>query len=116
MKILCSQCNTTYIVKDNNIPRAKKMAVTCKKCGGRIVLDPGSTQSGKMAGGTHHQSMPPISQASPAQPGEVLNAYPQLADLSPQKFALVDIFRPAHEWFSGRPNNRFIPASLLQWC
>jgi hypothetical protein len=44
-----------------------------------------------MVGSVHHPPMPPTSQASPAQAVEVLNVYPQLADLSPQKFALTEI-------------------------
>lgn len=94
MKILCSQCNATYIIKDNNIPRAKNMAVTCKKCGGRIVLDRASTQPAKMTDGAHRPAMSPTSQASPAQPVEVLNVYPQLAGLSPRTFALTEILTP----------------------
>ena len=94
MKILCSQCNATVNIKDNNTPHEKKMAVTCKKCGGRIVLEPGSPQPVKMAGGEHNPSMPLTSSASPAQPGEVSNIYPHLADLSPRKFALTEILTP----------------------
>jgi DNA-directed RNA polymerase subunit RPC12/RpoP len=94
MKILCSQCNATYTLKDKILPRAKKMAVTCKKCGGRIVLDRDSTQPAKKTDGAHCPPISPTSQASPAQPVEVLNVYPQLAGLSPRTFALTEIFIP----------------------
>ena len=94
MKILCSQCNATYVIKGKNIPQQKEMAVRCKKCGGRIVLDPGSLQSDKMTDGASRPTMPPASQASISQPVEILNAYPQLGDLSPQKFALADMLTP----------------------
>ncbi|MGD8294623.1 MAG: zinc-ribbon domain-containing protein, partial [Desulfobacterales bacterium] len=49
MKIICSKCNATYNIKENVIPRAKKMALECKKCGGRIVLQPGSNQTEKVS-------------------------------------------------------------------
>jgi hypothetical protein len=70
------------------------MAVTCKKCGGRIVLDRASTQTAKMTAGDRHPPVPPTSQASPAQPAEVLNVYPQLTGLSPRTFALTEILTP----------------------
>ena len=71
------------------------MTVTCKKCGGRIVLDPGSTPSDQKSGSAPLPSMPPMTQAASTQPGEIITAYPQLADFSPQKFALTEILRPS---------------------
>ena len=94
MKILCSQCNATFTIKDTNISHAKTTTVACKKCGGRIVLEPGCGQTGKMTASVNNPTMPLTSKASPAKPVEILNVYPQLRDLSHQKFAVREILTP----------------------
>ena len=107
MKIICSKCNTTYNIKDNIVPQAKKMVVKCKKCGSRIVLESGSKRPDKMAGVSHPLPMPHATQAAPDQPGEILSVYPQLTDLSPGKFALAEILMPSKKGdFKTGPNTQ----------
>ena len=107
MKIICSKCNTTYKIKDNIVPQAKKMTVKCKKCGSGIVLEPTSNQPGKMAGVAHPPPMPHASHAAADQPGEILAAYPQLSDLSPGKYALAEILSPSKKGaFKTGPNTQ----------
>ena len=39
MEIVCPTCNEKYYVSDDKIPRGKKASTTCKKCGGKIVIE-----------------------------------------------------------------------------
>ena len=107
MKIICSKCNTTYNIKESMVPKAKKMTVKCKKCDGPIVLEPASKQPGKMAGVAHPPPMPYATQAAADQPGQILTVYPQLADLSPGKYALAKILTPSKKGdFKTGPNTQ----------
>ena len=94
MKIICSKCNATYNIKENAIPKTKKMAVKCKRCGGRIVLQPGSNLTDKVSGPVLPQRVAQTSQAAVDRQNEILIAYPQLTELSPGKFALNEILTP----------------------
>lgn len=40
MKIVCPTCNAIYKIPDDTIPSGKRAAATCKKCGGKIVIEP----------------------------------------------------------------------------
>ncbi|HUU41684.1 MAG TPA: RDD family protein [Desulfatiglandales bacterium] len=42
MKIVCPTCNKDYSIAEDKIPHGKKSFATCKKCGGRISIDPGA--------------------------------------------------------------------------
>jgi uncharacterized RDD family membrane protein YckC/DNA-directed RNA polymerase subunit RPC12/RpoP len=44
MQVICPTCNTKYNIQGERIPQAKKAAATCKKCGGRIVIEPSADQ------------------------------------------------------------------------
>lgn len=44
MQIICPTCNARYTIPDNKIPQGKKAAATCKKCGGRIVIESSADQ------------------------------------------------------------------------
>ena len=40
MKIICPTCNTGYNIPSDKIPKTKKAVAMCKKCGGKIVIEP----------------------------------------------------------------------------
>jgi len=40
MKIVCPTCNTIYKIPGDTIPSGKRAVATCKKCGGKIVIEP----------------------------------------------------------------------------
>ena len=40
MKVVCPTCNTSYNIPGDKIPKAKRAVASCKKCGGKIVIEP----------------------------------------------------------------------------
>ncbi len=42
MKTVCPTCNTVYKISDEKIPPGKRAVATCRKCGGKIVIEPGA--------------------------------------------------------------------------
>ncbi len=98
MKIICPKCNTVYNVPSDKIPKTRATA-TCKKCGDRIVIEPGlATQPEPRATPTHSSAHYP-SPSPVARPGEftsmtLLGDYPELKGLSPEKFDLEEILPP----------------------
>jgi hypothetical protein len=40
MKIICPTCNTSYKIPGDRIPSGKRSVATCKRCGGKIVIEP----------------------------------------------------------------------------
>ena len=45
MKIVCPTCNTSYKIPADRIPSGKRGVATCKRCGGKIVIEPKSVKS-----------------------------------------------------------------------
>jgi predicted Zn finger-like uncharacterized protein len=39
MKVVCPTCNTSYNIPDNKIPQGKRVTATCKRCGGKIIIE-----------------------------------------------------------------------------
>jgi len=39
MKIVCPTCQAVYTIADKKIPPGRRASATCKKCGGRIVVE-----------------------------------------------------------------------------
>lgn len=97
MNIVCAQCNTTYTLPDQKVP-AKQAVANCKKCGGRIVIEPGSSRS--------DSDSPEVgidgSRANPAaeitgggdkgRPAGLVEDYPDLAEFSPSTYRFDDMF------------------------
>jgi len=44
MQILCPTCNAKYRIANNKIPQGKRATAACKKCGGRILIEPSIRQ------------------------------------------------------------------------
>ncbi len=45
MRIICPTCNAIYKIPDTKIPQERRAEATCKKCGGRILVEPASAKS-----------------------------------------------------------------------
>jgi predicted Zn finger-like uncharacterized protein len=43
MEIICHKCNSVYQIPENNIPQ-HKVQVKCKKCQGKIIINPGQVK------------------------------------------------------------------------
>lgn len=41
MKIICPTCNASYKIPGDRIPSGRRAVATCKRCGGKIVIEPG---------------------------------------------------------------------------
>ena len=39
MRIVCPTCNAAYNIASNKIPPGRVASTTCKKCGGKIVIE-----------------------------------------------------------------------------
>jgi predicted Zn finger-like uncharacterized protein len=62
MRIICPTCNAIYKIPDTKIPQTRRAEATCKKCGGRIVIEPASTKSPGVA----RQAEPDWRQTTPS--------------------------------------------------
>ena len=87
MNIVCAQCNTTYTLPDQKIP-AKGAVASCKKCGGRIVIEPGPSRSDSIPTEMEtdfSRSEPEAGIAAVGgnnHPAALLDDYPELADFA----------------------------------
>lgn len=61
MKIVCPVCNTSYKIPSNKIPQGKRAVATCKKCGGKIVIEPSGETKPDYSSQTKPVSKPEIS-------------------------------------------------------
>jgi predicted Zn finger-like uncharacterized protein len=96
MIIVCSQCNATYKIMDNKIT-SKKAVATCKKCGGRIAIEPGTPPEIPEKLEIDHDYGPPSagkpfeSQVAANHPGTLLNEFPEVGEYSPKYYSFGDI-------------------------
>jgi predicted Zn finger-like uncharacterized protein len=67
LKIVCPMCNTSYNIPSSKIPQGKRAVATCKKCGGRIVIEPGGEIKPDFSAQIEPASKPTIS-STPEQP------------------------------------------------
>jgi predicted Zn finger-like uncharacterized protein len=96
MNVVCSQCNATYAISDKNLPD-KRVTVKCKKCDGRIVIEPlpGRDDSGSLMVDYDYARPEPLTRTTVAavkgHPGTLLNDYPELMDFAPSRYAFADL-------------------------
>ena len=96
MKIVCSQCNATYKIADSKVPEKRTFA-KCKKCGGRIAIEPGIGQSKPPASIIHSDSPgvdPGVGTAAAngnGHPAALLEDYPDLREYPPAVYAFGEI-------------------------
>ena len=105
MEIICPTCNSSYKIADNKIPPGKRIATTCRRCGGKIVIDtrPGPVRDeGVQAEPVAGSAPPPPEKTAPAISTEaagpdtmaILADFPELQDLDPVQFVLEQILKP----------------------
>ncbi|NNG01844.1 MAG: hypothetical protein HKM93_20830 [Desulfobacteraceae bacterium] len=95
MEIECPQCNATYRIPENKVPKQETFA-TCKKCKSRIIVSPPAQSAGEP------QSSPPpaeVMTTGPAQTASghdaaILEAYADAADFAPDRYALDQCLTP----------------------
>lgn len=98
MIIVCSQCNATFKILDKMIS-SKKAVATCKKCGGRIVIEPGSPPEVPDKLEIDYNYGPPSArkptehQVANVHPGTLLNEYPAVGEYAPKFYSFGDIFQ-----------------------
>ena len=96
MNIVCAQCNTTYTLPDQKVP-AKQAVASCKKCGGRIVIEPGSSRTDPnslemetdVSGANHEAGI--TAAGDRGRPAGLLEDYPELADYAPSAYGFDDM-------------------------
>jgi len=112
MKIVCPACNASYTIPDRKIPVGKKATATCKRCGKRIEVSAVSETQTVQPVPTTKQVIPA---AAPTEPGPVhtgideaiFTEYPDLRDLSTDKFDLNEIFTENKKGGYKTRNNSF---------
>ncbi len=45
IKVICPQCNRPYKVRSKKISQGRRAVARCKKCGGKIVIEPSARES-----------------------------------------------------------------------
>jgi len=45
IEVICPQCNRRYKVRSKKIPQGRRPVARCKKCGGKIVIEPSAKES-----------------------------------------------------------------------
>jgi len=95
MKVVCTNCNATFSIPENKIPK-KRMSAKCKKCGGQFVIEPGMAKPFEDAGENVSASLPEpkpgLATASKESARKaILLDYPEHQDLFSEKLALEEI-------------------------
>ena len=99
MQIVCPTCNATYNIRSDDLPERKATA-KCKKCGGKLIIEPPEASHVQAAPLPTETSEPhPPSRALVSKTAErdklaILQAYPELQGLKPAKFDLGEILPP----------------------
>ncbi len=98
MKIICPQCNASYNIPNNKIPK-KRAVATCKNCGGKIVIEPSAEShveplipSEKVS--VHHPDSSTAMETNQSTANAIFQDYPDLQDLSLEKFDFNEILSP----------------------
>jgi predicted Zn finger-like uncharacterized protein len=66
MKLICPTCNASYKIPDDTIPSGRRAVATCKRCGGKIVIEPGPER--KLNYGTRAEPQQRHATPSPQKP------------------------------------------------
>jgi len=64
LEIVCSGCNSRFVVPDEKIPKDRVVRIKCPKCGEKIVLEPKTSEEDQ-------QNSASVSAPSPEKPPEV---------------------------------------------
>jgi predicted Zn finger-like uncharacterized protein len=105
MQIICPMCNTEYKISSDKIP-TKPIQASCKKCGGKflvepkigqdVVLDAQMVSQSPSATPVASEAEHPITRGRERSGSELalIGEYPELQDLATGKMNLEEIFRP----------------------
>jgi len=91
MQIVCKQCNATYTIPVNNLPKDKTATAQCKQCGYKIILNP-DVSSSKLPAAAFTSAPQPAHAPQPvsALTREILSVVPELASYG--HYNLPEIF------------------------
>lgn len=102
MQIICPSCNAAYNIREHRIPPGKRGSATCKKCGHKMIIqvqDQYTMSTEPAAEGLPNVPVPPVpeSQRSSVPRNGIfkktlLHEYPELDELSLEKYDLEEIF------------------------
>jgi predicted Zn finger-like uncharacterized protein len=106
MKIVCPTCNAIYRVRDEKVPKHGG-ATTCKKCGGRIVIEPtGAVQTGLASSPVTSSDTSPTPKGTGAEGAVMFTDYPELQGMDSEKFDFREILSPNKKGgYKNRKNN-----------
>jgi predicted Zn finger-like uncharacterized protein len=101
MQVICPTCNSVYRIPSDRIPVRKTLA-TCKRCGGKITIEPRSEGSQVPSAETRPSPRADFGSRQEISPSQargwtspdlaVLGEYPELESLDPGRFSLAEIF------------------------
>lgn len=117
MEIICPSCNANYNIPEKKLPPSRAVA-KCKKCDGKITIDPAKAASPEIAAvkpsghkpdiltptRVKQESMP--STAS-ADLNKIFEVYPDIQTLSDEKFDLPAILTPTKKGSYKTGKNKF---------
>jgi predicted Zn finger-like uncharacterized protein len=118
MQIVCPVCNAQYKIASGKIPE-KSVQSSCKKCGGKILIDPRVGQDmildAQIAAVSVSQTAPEgESKYSPTSARDrtaselsLISEYPELQDLDSEKLDLEEIFASGKNGTHKTRNNKF---------
>jgi predicted Zn finger-like uncharacterized protein len=112
MQTVCPTCNATYNIRGNDLPKRKATA-KCKKCGGKLIIEPlvaGYAQAAPQPTETaepYPSSGAPVTKAAGSEKFDILQAYPGLQGLNAAKFDLGEILSPNKKGAYRHRKNRF---------
>lgn len=96
MNVVCSQCNSTFKIADSKLP-PKRSVAKCKKCGGRIVIEPGAAArnvTSVQPPGSRTAESKALPSTGPAETAAIVGEIPELAAYSNRRFAFAEILAP----------------------
>jgi predicted Zn finger-like uncharacterized protein len=76
MKITCPTCQAQYNVRDHLIPRGRTVSASCKKCGGKIIIQ-AEVEAVEAAEFLFETEETPVSTAAAGEEGAVPGTYPR---------------------------------------
>ena len=74
MKIICPTCNASYNIPSEKIPQGRRAVAACKKCGGKIVIEPSGEIKPDYSIKAEPVSKPEISSTPEPPPSSIVEA------------------------------------------
>lgn len=118
MQVICPMCNAEYKVAGDKVP-GKPVQATCRRCGGKFLVEPNVGQSMMLAAkmvADVAPSPPPASDSNlttsarrdlPGSQLALFDEYPELQDLRSDKLNLAEVFTPNKKGSYKNRRNKF---------